>query len=512
MKSVIKGAGYILAHTPDMVLHNGTTQTTERIVNPDGEYLKALPNHLRTWEQVLAYWPNQVYIGNKTPGDLAAVPQPWYDKSCEINDRFGPFGQMMPQEEFILMMQACDVFDLVKLDKDFVAAHKPALEANPLFDESITKRINAGIENAEIARLVSEEHSEGLYHNGALVGCVNRAHDIDVNLSSHVMHENLVSKASSVMALLSALKNAGIDKNDVEYVVDCCEEACGDMNQRGGGNFAKATAEIAGLMNATGSDVRGFCAGPAHALIDAASLVAAGTFKTVVVTAGGCTAKLGMNGKDHVKKGLPIMEDMIGGFAVVITADDGVSPEINLNIVGRHTVGTGSAPQAVISALVTESLDRNGMKITDVDKYFSEMQNPDITKPAGAGDVPAANYKMIAALAVKRGELGRADLATFASKHGEMGWAPTQGHIPSGAPAIGFVRNDIMAGKIKNAMIIGKGSLFLGRMTNLFDGASFIIQANSGPEAPAGVSEDEVKKMIAKSLREFAATLLGAAE
>jgi len=512
MKSVIKGAGYILAHTPDMVLHNGTTQTTERIVNPDGEYLKQLPSHLRSWEQVLAYWPNQVYIGNKTPDDLAAVAEPWFDKTCEVNDRFGPFGQMMPQEEFILLMQACDVFDLVKLDKDFVAAHKPALEANPLLDESITSRVKEGIEATEIARLVAEEHSEGLYHNGTLVGCVNRAHDIDVNLSSHVMHENLVSKASSVLALLSALKNAGVDKNDVEYVVDCCEEACGDMNQRGGGNFAKATAEIAGLMNATGSDVRGFCAGPAHALIDAASLVAAGTFKCVVVTAGGCTAKLGMNGKDHVKKGLPILEDMVGGFAVVITADDGVSPEINLNLVGRHTVGTGSAPQAVITSLVTESLDRNGMKITDIDKYSPEMQNPDITKPAGAGDVPAANYKMIAALAVKRGELGRADLATFASKHGYMGWAPTQGHIPSGVPAIGFIRNDILDGKIKNAMIIGKGSLFLGRMTNLFDGASFVIQANSGPEATGGISEDEVKKLIAKSLREFAATLMGAAE
>ena len=512
MKSVIRGAGYFLAHTPDMVLHNGTTQTTERIVNPDGEYLKQLPSHLRTWEQVLAYYPNQVYIGNKTPQDLAEIPQPWFDKTCDVTDRFGRYGQMMPQEEFILMMQACDVFDLVKLDKDFVAANKPALEANPLVDESILKRINAGIDGAEVARLVAEEHSEALYHNNALVGCVNRAHDIDVNLSAHVMHENLVSKASSVLALLSALKNAGIDKNEVEYVVDCCEEACGDMNQRGGGNFAKATAEIAGLVNATGSDVRGFCAGPAHALIDAASLVAAGTFKCVVVSAGGCTAKLGMNGKDHVKKGLPIMEDMIGGFAVVITADDGVSPEINLQIVGRHTVGTGSAPQAVISSLVADALDRNGLKITDIDKYFSEMQNPDITKPAGAGDVPAANYKMIAALAVKRGELGRADLATFASKHGEMGWAPTQGHIPSGAPAIGYIRDNILAGNMKNAMIIGKGSLFLGRMTNLFDGASFVIQANSGPEAPAGVSEDEVKKMIAKSLREFAATLLGAAE
>ena len=512
MKSVIKGAGYILAHTPDMVLHNGTTQTTERIVNPESEYLKALPNHLRDWNTVLGYWPNQVYIGNKTPGELGEIPQPWYDKTCDVVDRFGPFGQMMPQEEFLMMMQACDVFSLVKLEKSFVEATKPAFAANPLVDESILGRIVEGIDGEEIARLVSEEHSEPLYHNNVLVGCVNRAHDIDVNLSAHVMHENIVSKASSVMALLSALKNAGIEKEDVEYVIDCCEEACGDMNQRGGGNFAKATAEIAGLMNATGSDVRGFCAGPAHALIDAASLVAAGTFKCVVVTAGGCTAKLGMNGKDHVKKGLPILEDMVGGFAVVITADDGVSPEINLQIVGRHTVGTGSAPQAVITSLVTESLDRNGMKITDIDKYSPEMQNPDITKPAGAGDVPAANYKMIAALAVKRGELGRADLATFASKHGYMGWAPTQGHIPSGVPAIGFIRNDIMDGKIKNAMIIGKGSLFLGRMTNLFDGASFVIQANSGPEKAAGISEDEVKKMIAKSLREFAATLMGAAE
>lgn len=512
MKTVIKGAGYILAHTPDMVLHNGTTQTTERIVNPDSEYLKELPSHLRDWNTVLGYWPNQVYIGNKTPDDLAAVPQPWCDKTCDVNDRFGPYGQMMPQEEFLLMMQAVDVFSLVKLEKSFVETYKPVLAQNPLIDESILNRIVEGIDGAEIARLVAEEHSEGLYHNNVLVGCVNRAHDIDVNLSAHVMHENMVSKASSVLALLAALKNAGIDKNDVEYVVDCCEEACGDMNQRGGGNFAKAAAEIAGLNNATGSDVRGFCAGPAHALIDAASLVAAGTFKTVVVTAGGCTAKLGMNGKDHVKKGLPIMEDMIGGFCIVLTQDDGVSPEINLNIVGRHTVGTGSAPQAVISSLVTESLDRNGLKITDIDKYSPEMQNPDITKPAGAGDVPLANYKMIAALAVKRGEIGRADIASFADKYGLTGWAPTQGHIPSGVPAIGYLCDKIKAGEMNRAMIIGKGSLFLGRMTNLFDGASFVIQANSGPEAPAGVSEDEVKKMIAKAMREFAATLLAAEE
>ena len=509
MKSVIKGAGYILVHTPDMVIHNGTTQTTERIVNPESEYLKELPGHLRSYEQTLAYWPNQVYIGNKTPDELAAIPQPWCDKTCDVAERYGKFGQIMPQEEFLLLMQACDVFDLVLLDKDFVAKYKPQLAANPMIDETIVARVKDGVEHSEIEHFVADEHSEGLYDHDALVGCVKRAHDIDTNLSAHVMHENIVSKASSVLALLSAVANAGIEKSEVEYVIDCCEEACGDMNQRGGGNFAKAAAEIAGLVSATGSDARGFCAGPAHALVEAAALVEAGAYKTVVVTAGGCTAKLGMNGKDHVKKGLPILEDMLGGFAVVLTQDDGVSPVVDLSILGRHTVGTGSAPQAVIGSLVTDPLERAGLKVTDVDKFSPEMQNPDITKPAGAGDVPLANYKMIAALAVKRGDIQKSELASFTKEHGLTGWAPTQGHIPSGVPYIGFARNDIMAGKINRVMIIGKGSLFLGRMTNLFDGVSFVIEANKGEKAEAGVSEDEVKKMIAKAMREFATSLMG---
>ena len=45
MNSVIKGAGYVLVHTPEMVVYNGTTQTTERVVNPESEYLKELRDH-----------------------------------------------------------------------------------------------------------------------------------------------------------------------------------------------------------------------------------------------------------------------------------------------------------------------------------------------------------------------------------------------------------------------------------------------------------------------------------
>ena len=453
MNSVIKGASYVLAHTPDMVLYNGTTQTTERIVNPDSEYLKEVPEHLRSYEDCVAYWPNQTYIGNVHPDELAQVEAPWYDKKMENASRYGKYGEIMPEEEFLFLVQISDQFEVVKLEKNFVEKYKGQFAANPIITEDISSQIEA---------------------------------------------------------LLYAVRNAGIEKADVEYVIDCAEEACGDMNQRGGGNFAKAAAEVAGLVSASGSDARGFCAAPTHALIEAAALVKSGAYKCVAVTAGGCTAKLGMNGKDHIKKGLPILEDCLGGFCVILAENDGVNPEIDLSMLGRHSVGTGSAPQNVIGSLVADPLDRAGMKITDIDKYSPEMQNPDITKPAGAGDVPLANYKMIAALAVKRGELDRKEIGEFPAKHGLTGWAPTQGHIPSGVPYVGVAREDILEGKIKNAMIIGKGSLFLGRMTNLFDGVSFVIHGNTKAqeEAAAGVSEDEVKGLIAKAMTEFAATLI----
>lgn len=507
--AVLKGMSYTLAITPDMVLHNGTTQTTERVVNPDSEYLKELPGHIRSYEDALAYLPNQVYIGNKTPEDLEATEFPWYDKKCE-GKRKGKYGEIMPQDEFLGLMQICDVFDLVKLETSFADEVRRKLAAHALIGEEKAAILDKNEETVEdIKILVEEEHAEPLYHNGVLVGAVKRAHDVDVNLSAHVMLENLVTKASSVLSLLHLLETSGIDAGEVEYVIDCCEEACGDMNQRGGGNFAKAAAEAAGLMNATGSDARGFCAGPAHALLSAASLIKAGTFRTVVVTAGGCTAKLGMNGKDHVKKGMPILEDAIAGFSILLTADDGESPQIRTDIVGRHTVGTGASPQAVIGALVTEPLDRAGLKITDVDKYSPEMQNPDITKPAGAGDVPEANYKMIAALGVKRGEIERKEIPEFVKKHGMCGWAPTQGHIPSGVPYLGFAREAIMEGRIKRAMIIGKGSLFLGRMTNLFDGISFLVEKNDGSStSDTGINEAEVKALIGEAMRRFADGLL----
>ena len=504
-KPVLKGAAYILVHAPDMVWHNGTTQTTERVVNPESEYLKNVRNHFRSFEKAVAYPPNQAYIGQITPDELKGYPFPWHDKAVSGAGRFGRLGEIMPQDEFIALIKIVDSFDLVLLEKGFAAEVAAKIAAHPAL-QGTAGRIGAGTELAEIEGEISGGHAEGLFHDGKLVGCVKPAHDIDVNLNSHVILENLVAKASGVLALNNLAVKNSLDLGKVEYVIECSEEACGDMNQRGGGNFAKAIAEISGLTNATGSDTRGFCAAPTHALIQAASLIKAGTYKNIVVVAGGATAKLGMNGKDHVKKGLPILEDTVGGFAVLIGEDDFVSPVFNTDLVGRHTVGTGSSPQAVMSALVSLPLEKGGLKITDVDKYSVEMQNPDITKPAGAGDVPEANYKMIAALAVLKQEIQRADIQNFVDKHGMTGWAPTQGHIPSGVPYLGFAMDDLTSGKLNRVMLVGKGSLFLGRMTNLFDGVSIVLERNKGEEkASVQVGAGTVQKSRVK----VALTILG---
>lgn len=524
--AVLKAAAYAIVHAPDMVINNGTTQTVEREVNPNSDYLKKIKEHLRPFEDVVNYAPNQTYIGNLHPEELKKLASQvsdevkkaggsWIGVPCK-GDRNGKFGEIFAEDEFIFMMKIADTFELVYLEAEFEKKMRDvyvAVESKYKSEDEIKKdlaQVKCETKIEEIEKLMKEEHAEGLYFNEKLVGCVKRAHDVDINLSAHVIFENLAVKASGIMALKELIRKKNVDPKSIDLVIECSEEACGDMNQRGGGNFAKSIAEIAGIPNTTGFDIRGFCAAPSHALVTAASLVKAGSYKNVVIVAGGATAKLGMNGKSHVTKNLPIIEDILGAFAVLISENDGVHPVIRTDILGRHTVATGSAPQAVMTSLIVNPLEKANLKVTDIDKYTVEMQNPDVTKPAGAGDVPEANYKMIAAIGVKKGDLDRSQLAEFVEKHGMSGWAPTQGHIPSGVPYLGYAIEDIMSGKINRIMLIGKGSLFLGRMTNLFDGISVIIEKNNGDKGTGdGVSKEEVNKLIANAMRDFAKTMLG---
>jgi len=511
---VIKGSAFALMQCPDMVVMQGTTATGERRSNPESDLLKNLPSHLRSYEDCVAYPPNQAYIGNLDPRELNNIPRPWYNNPVQNASEDGKRGGIMPQDMFYGLMKAVDAFDLVFFTEAFRDSIKEKLLAHPVVGKwaCLSKLDNAVKPEEEIIALADHHHGEPLWQDGKIVGVVKAAHEYDEALSCHVMFENLVGKASSSYCLQILIDKTGLKADEIEYIVECSEEACGDMNQRGGGNFAKSIGEIVGAVNATGSDVRTFCAGPAHAMVYASALVKAGVYKNVVVVAGGCSAKLGMNSRNHIEKDMPALEDCLGAFAIHLSENDGINPIVRTDIVGRHTIGSGASPQAVMSALVANPLDKAGWSIADVNAFSPEMQNPEITEPAGAGDVPKANYKMIAALGVMKKVFEKSEINNVVERIGVPGFAPTQGHIPSGIPFVGPGTEMILNGELENYMVIGKGSLFLGRLTNLFDGVSFIVEKNPGLEEESAVDKDTIRQMIAEAMGKFASSLEAAVE
>jgi len=152
--------------------------------------------------------------------------------------------------------------------------------------------------------------------------------------------ENLMAKASGAIALYHVLERAGIEASEVDFILSCSEEAVGDRYNRGGGSLSKAIGEMCHCVNATGHDIKAFCAAPIHAIMDAACLVQAGVFERVVVVGGGCLAKIGMKYVGHLKHNMPILEDVLAGFAFLITPDDGISPVVRLDCVGKHDIGS----------------------------------------------------------------------------------------------------------------------------------------------------------------------------
>ena len=71
---VIKGASYILAHTPDFIPF-GSNQVFAKKAE-DHEYLSELKQKLRPFEDVVAYPANQCFIGNLTPEQLDKLKSP----------------------------------------------------------------------------------------------------------------------------------------------------------------------------------------------------------------------------------------------------------------------------------------------------------------------------------------------------------------------------------------------------------------------------------------------------
>lgn len=71
---------------------------------------------------------------------------------------------------------------------------------------------------------------------------------------------------------------------------------------------------------------------------------------------------------------------------------------------------------------------------------------------------------------------------------------------------MGHAAEAINSGEMTRAMIIGKGSLFLARLTNLADGASFLIERPTRRQAgeSAGVTKEEIRGLVLEVLGELA--------
>ena len=437
-RAAVHACSLVLAHAPDLVRY-GSKPTRELAAGPDG-LLGSITQALRAFDDVLGYPPHQVLVGNLHPDALREIERPWWRHPVEPK-REGPFGVIVDQAELYRRMEAADAFGLLRLD------------GAPASDGGLT-----------------------LEAAGSTVGSMLGAHELDESLSAAVLLENLACKTTGALALEHLLGTTRFPPGDVEYVIGSGEEAVGDRYQRGGGNLAKAIAEQAGCTNASGSDVKAFCCGPVHALVTAASLVGAGVYPHVAVVAGGSLAKLGMKFSGALRHGAPVLEDVLAGFAILVGPPGDGAPELRLDAVGRHRVGSGSAQQAVLEDLVVEPLERLGRGILDVDRYGTELHDPEITEPAGAGDVPSRNYRLIGALAVRRGELAREELDGFELSHGMPGFSPTQGHVASAVPWLPHGITALRAGEIDSTMLLAKGSLFLGRMTELADGMSILLE------------------------------------
>jgi glycine/sarcosine/betaine reductase complex component C subunit beta len=484
---VIRAVRFSLAHTPGLVRYGSKpARDLAAAGGAEGPLASRLGAALRDFPAALAYPPNRALLGALHPDALAELARPWHavrgpaDAAQADALRRGPHGELLPEAEFLAWLKLADAAELVSLAADFTAEVRPALERHPLVTPALLQRLGPGLEPAALeARLHGELPALPLLtREGRRVGCIRADHAQDATLAADVLLENLACKASAALALAGLLAAEGPPAAPIGYVLNAGEEAVGDRYQRGGGNLAKAVAELCGLQEASGADVKAFCAGPLHALALAGSLVAAGVFPAVAVVGGCSLAKLGMKYAGHLQAGQPVLEDTLVGVAVLVGRDDGSSPVLRLDALGRHPVGAGASQQAIFEALVARPLAAQGLRFADVDKYATELHNPELTEPAGSGDVPALNYRVIAALAAQRGELAPAELPAFVARHGMPGFAPTQGHIASALPFLGHALDGLRDGRYRRVLLLAKGSLFLGRMTQLSDGLSLLLERN----------------------------------
>lgn len=471
---VVKAATSILVHAPGLVRY-GSKPAREICARP--ARLGELSVHLRSYEEARGYFPNQVFVGEQPVAAFAKTERPWFQHALGPSRR-DSFGSILEEAPFIALLALADPFKNLSLLDSFWEKAVSRAQSSPVCRSLLTAIPNLVGRDALNAKRAP---ADGLFlfqgANPEPIGWIGHGHAEDNALSATVLLENLCAKVSAALAIEEIFaRNRRLDKSSVQLILGCSEEAVGDRYQRGGGNLAKAVAEFSGCGMASGFDVKDFCAAPIPAVVTAAALVQSGVVDDVLVVGGSSLPKLGMKFLYHLEKGMPVLEDMLAAVAVWIGRDDGKSPLVNLRSVGRHPVSAGASLDQQLKTLVLEPLARLEIEPSRIDKFVTELHNPEITLPANGGDVAERNYRMLGAVLAKAGKIAKTEIPLFIRQKGLPGFAPTQGHIASALAYVPHALQELTQGEFNKCLLFARASLFLGQMTQLSDGMSVVME------------------------------------
>ena len=77
---VVQSYAYLLVHAPEFVRYGSKPR---REIGVDPTLAHKIDQHLRSFEDAVRYPPNQVFLGNLHPEDLAARPNPWWQNPVQ---------------------------------------------------------------------------------------------------------------------------------------------------------------------------------------------------------------------------------------------------------------------------------------------------------------------------------------------------------------------------------------------------------------------------------------------
>ena len=211
MTAYLRAAANVLVHVPDLVRYGSKPwREALRSNQAPGDVFA----DLRSFDEVVGYAPNQVFIGNLPPENLGEIPSPWYENSLAGASPKGAFGEILPQDSFYALLEAADQFGLIMRNKErHVSGVIRSESASALLK---TEKPSREYDQEDILGRIENGEALPLFQNKGLIGCVRSDHESDESLDARILLENLAAKASGAYALSRLLVRENIAPEAIE--------------------------------------------------------------------------------------------------------------------------------------------------------------------------------------------------------------------------------------------------------------------------------------------------------